>query len=382
MPWKETCSMRERLRFIDSLESGHYTMTELCARYGISRKTGYKWAQRFVDGGVEALADQSRAPKSCPHQLSSEVRDALLEVRRKHPRWGPRKLLAYLRPRKPEWTLPAPSTVGDLLRREGLVVPRRRRRRRSEAAAPSPVVEGPNDLWTIDFKGEFRTRDRIYCYPLTVADRFSRFLLQCRGLGSTATVGVRPWMERTFREFGLPLGLLSDNGSPFGSRALCGLSRLSVWWIKLGIEPHYIQPGHPEQNGSHERMHRTLKSETARPPGPHLSAQQRRFNAFRQEFNQERPHEALGQQPPASRYQPSPRAYPSRLEEMEYEGHFEVRRVRRDGSIKWRGNWLFLSEVLTGERVGLEEIDDGLWSVYFGIKELGRFDEREGVLEP
>lgn len=374
--------MRERLRFIDSLESGLYTMTELCARYEISRKTGYKWAERFVEGGAEALADQSRAPKSCPHQVSAEVGEALLELRRKHPRWGPRKLLAYLRPRKPEWTLPAASTVGDLLRREGLVAPRRRRRQRAEAAAPSPVVAGPNDLWSIDFKGEFRTRDRHYCYPLTVADRFSRYLLQCRGLSSTATQGVKPWMERTFREFGLPRGILSDNGSPFGSRALCGLSRLSVWWIKLGIEPHYIQPGHPEQNGAHERMHRTLKAETTRPPGPHLSAQQRRFNAFRREFNEERPHEALGQQPPASRYQASSRAYPSRLAEMEYEGHFEVRRVRRDGAINWCGSRLFLSEVLTGERVGLEEFDDGLWSVYFGAKLLGRFDEREGHLEP
>lgn len=382
MPWKETCAMQERLRFIDGLESGLYTMTELCARHGISRKTGYKWAERYVQEGVDGLVDRSRAPLECPHRMAAEVREALLEIRRKHPRWGPRKLLGYLRPRKPEWTLPAASTVGDLLRREGLVQPRRRRSKRPASKPPIAEAAEPNDVWATDFKGEFRTRDRRYCYPLTLSDRCSRYLLDCRGLRSTATEGARPAMERVFRKFGLPSGMICDNGSPFGSRALCGLSRLSVWWIKLGIEPLYIQPGHPEQNGGHERMHRTLKAETTRPPAVHLAAQQRRFNAFRKEFNEERPHEALGQRPPAEVYEPSSRPYPARLQEMEYKGHFEVRRVHRDGQIKWRGEVLFLTSVLAGERVGLEEVDDGIWAVHFGTMELARFDERERRIEP
>ncbi len=374
--------MQERLRFIDSLESGLYTMTELCARYGISRKSGYKWADRYVHEGVDGLTDRSRAPKRCPHQMPQEVREALLTLRRKHPRWGPRKLLGYLTPRKPEWHFPAASTVGDLLRREGLVQPRRRRSKRRSPGPPCVEISGPNAVWATDFKGEFRTRDRLYCYPLTLTDRFSRYLLECRGLRSTATAGARPSMERVFRKYGLPSGIVCDNGTPFGSQALCGLSRLSVWWLKLGIEPLYIQPGHPEQNGGHERMHRTLKAETTRPPSVHLVAQQRRFNAFRKEFNEERPHEALGQQPPAKFYEPSTRPYPARLGDMEYDGHFEVRRVRRDGTIKWQGRLLFLSEVLIRERVVLEEVDDGIWSIHFGSKQLARFDERDRRLEP
>lgn len=380
MPWRETSVMLERVLFIDALESQLYTMTELCERHGISRKTGYKWASRYVEDGFEGLADRSRAPKHCPHRVEDTVSSKLLELRRRRPRWGPRKLLVYLREREPGVAWPAASTVGELLRREGLISSRRRRRRPSPPFGRQevPEVTGPNEVWTIDFKGQFRMGDRRYCYPLTVADRYSRYVLECRGLHSTAGAETRGVMERLFRRYGLPSVLLSDNGEPFSSsQALCGLSRLSVWWIKLGIAPRLIEPGHPEQNGSHERMHRTLKAETTRPPAGHLTAQQRRFNAFRRDFNEERPHEALGQRPPATLYTPSPRPYPERLSEMEYLGHFETRRVRRDGAIRWQGKPLFLSEVLGGERVGLEEIDDGIWSLYFGNHLLGRFDESD-----
>jgi transposase InsO family protein len=382
MPWNETDLMRERVRFIDDLESELFTMTELCARYGISRKTGYKWAQRYVEAeGCSGLVERSRAPKHCPHRLAEPVAEALLEMRREHPRWGPRKLLAVLSRRRPQLSLPAASTVGDLLRRHGLVEPRARGRRRSPPQRPKWEAATPNELWSVDFKGEFRMGDRHYCYPLTLVDRHSRYLLGCCGQRSTATLGARAALERCFREHGLPRGMLSDNGSPFSSRALAGLSRLSVEWIKLGIRPVLIEPGHPEQNGAHERMHRTLKAETARPPAANLAAQQRRFDAFRREFNELRPHEALAQRTPAQLYEPSPRPYPRVLPEIEYPGHYEVRRVRQAGEIKWQGDLLFLSSVLAGEPVGLEEVEDGIWSLCFGPLLLARFDERTRRLE-
>ena len=296
-------------------------MTELCCQYGISRKTGYKWAARYVAGGEEGLKDRSRAPHRSPQRTEQRVVDALIQLRRAHPRWGPKKLVGYWVRRRPSWSWPAASTAGDILKRAGLIQPRRRRRRRVHPGRPKIEVRSANDLWTADFKGEFRTGDRRYCYPLTVADRCSRYLLGCQGQLSTAHACVQPVFETLFRDEGLPLAILSDNGSPFSSTALAGLSRLSVWWIKLGIQPLLIDPGHPEQNGAHERMHRTLKAETTRPPAANLTAQQGYFNAFREEFNHQRPHEALGQRPPADFYQASPRPYPKTLREIEYPGH-------------------------------------------------------------
>lgn len=381
MPWSETTTMSERGCFIEDLESTLFTMTELCQQYGVSRKTGYKWAARYVSEGVEGLADRSRAPKHSPQRTEERVVDALLELRRKHPRWGPKKLLGYWVRRRPEWFWPAASTVGAILKRAGLIQSPPRRRRHPHPGRSQIEVITANDLWTADFKGEFRTGDRRYCYPLTVADRCSRYLLGCQGRRSTDYAGARSVFEKLFRNKGLPSGILSDNGTPFSSTALAGLSRLSVWWIKLGIQPLLIEPGHPEQNGAHERMHRTLKAETTRPPAKNLAAQQRRFNAFRQEFNHERPHEALGQRPPAEFYQASPRPYPKKLREVEYPGHYEVRRVRTDGSIKWQGRFLYVSQVLCGEPVGLEEVDDGIWSLHFAQLLLARFDQRERRLQ-
>lgn len=380
MPWSETTVMKERLCFIADLERNLYTMTELCDRHGISRKTGYKWSERYVAEGVDGLKDRSSAPKRCPHRTEDRVVEALLKARRQHPSWGPRKLLAYLGRRHPEWPWPAASTAGDILKRHGLVKPRRRRHRPPHPGRPQVEVQSANDLWSCDFKGEFRTGDRRYCYPLTVADRCSRYLLGCEGKLSTAHAGAQPVFEQIFRSYGLPLGILSDNGQPFSSPALCGISRLSVWWLKLGIQPLRIEPGHPEQNGGHERMHRTLKAETTRPPAGDLAGQQQRFDAFREEFNVLRPHEALDQRPPAEFYEPSPRPYPEQVPEVEYPGHYEVRQVRTDGSIKWQGEFLFVSQVLSGEPVGLEEVDDGIWSLHFSSLLLARFDERDRSL--
>ena len=382
MPWDERTRMDQRVRFIGALSSCAYTMTELCRVFGISRKTGYKWAERYGQEGLDGLKDRSRAPKGCPHRTESRCEQALLEARRKHPLWGPRKLLVVLKRRRPQWPWPASSTAGEILKRHGLVQPRRRRRRHPPPSKPVIEARQPNDLWTADFKGEFRMDDRRLCYPLTVADRISRYLLGCEGKSSVARIGVQPVFERLFAEYGLPAKILTDGGSPFAcASSPRRLSRLSVWWVQLGIEPVLIEPGHPEQNGCHERMHRTLKAATARPPASGMQSQQRVFDHFRKEYNEQRPHESLQMRPPAEFYTPSSRAYTQATPDVTYPGHYEVRSVRPKGEIKWRGSLLFVSKTLVRQRVGLEETDDGLWSLYFGPLLLGRYDERDQCLD-
>lgn len=376
MPWNETDPVTERLRFITAYQSQLYSMSELCRHFGTSRKTGYKWIARYAEEGLDGLKDRSHAPKECPHRMDAVVEAALLEARRAHPTWGPRKLLPWLSRDRPELELPAASTVGDLLARHGLVEPRRRRSRPKHPRTPLVDAKAPNEVWTADFKGEFRTRDGRYCYPLTVADAHTRFLLCCDAMLSTESVGARAGFERLFREYGMPDAIRSDNGPPFSSPALCGLSRLNVWWIKLGIAHQRIERGKPQENGAHERMHRTLKAETTRPPERNQATQQGRFDGFRAEFNLERPHEALGQIPPASLYTASMRPMPDALPKPEYPGHFETRSVRHTGGFRFRGREIFLSEVLSSELIGLEEVDDGIWSVYFYDYFLARMNER------
>ncbi len=382
MPWDERTRMDQRVRFIGALSSCEYTMTELCRVFGVSRKTGYKWARRYAAEGPDGLRDRSRAPARCPHRTESRCEEALIAERQKHPLWGPRKLLVLLSKRHPTWSWPAPSTAGQILKRHGLVKPRRRRRHPAAVEKPGVQAEQPNDLWTADFKGEFRMGNRKLCYPLTVADQVSRFLLACEGKRSVHHTGARLVFEKLFEEYGLPEQILTDGGTPFASgRSVRRLSRLSVWWIRLGIEPVLIQPGHPEQNPCHERMHRTLKQATTRPPEGTLRRQQVCFDRFRQEYNELRPHESLGMRPPAEFYTPSHRPYPQQLPELTYPGHYEVRRVRPKGDIKWQGRQIFISETLQRQPVGLEEVDDGLWSLYFGSVLLGRYDERNQHLD-
>jgi putative transposase len=365
--------MDQRVAFIADWLRGEWTMTELAVRYHISRKTGYKWVGRYEADPAHGLAERSRAPQVHGRAMEEDVRAAIVTVRRAHPHWGPKKLRAILTTRQPQVAWPAASTMGDLLRREGLSHPRRRARYLVPLTQPLAAATAPNDVWTADFKGWFRTADGTRCDPLTVADACSRFVLCCR-IVPASEPGVRPWFERAFRDHGLPRALRTDNGSPFATTGPGRLSHLAVWWLKLGIRLDRIDPGHPEQNGRHERFHLTLQQETTRPAAATPRAQQRRFDRMRGEFNTERPHEALGQQPPAHVYVPSPRPYPARLEEVWYDATHQVRRVKAKGWIKWQGERVFISEAVRGEWVGLAETDAGDWLVRFMHVELGRID--------
>lgn len=383
MPWRETSPMEERLEFVREFATELFTMTELAAQYGISRKTAYKWLERYERAGAVGLCDQSRRPHHRPQATDPDVVDVLLAHRRRHPRWGAKKLLAVAARQQPDATWPCRATVCTLLKQHGLVTPRRRRAHAPEApASPLAPITAPNEVWTTDFKGEFRTGDGVYCYPLTLRDGCSRFVLRCDALLGRTTEATRRRFDRAFRDYGLPARIRSDNGGPFASPGLGGLSQLSVWWMRLGIIPERIAPGHPEQNGSHEQFHSVLKAETARPPAPNGTAQQQRFRRFCRVYNEERPHESLADRPPASCYAPSPRPLPTRLPPLEYPGHTEVRLVASNGCISWNGAPLFVATALAGEYVAFEEIEDARWTVHFATVPLARYDERRRVLHP
>jgi transposase InsO family protein len=376
MPWQEMSSMDQRLQFVTDHQHGLYDMTELCARHQISRKTGYKWLARYATDGAHGLVERSHAPHACPHRIAEDVAALLLAARVAHPSWGPAKLVPYLarqQPRVRVW--PAVSTVADLLKRHGLVRPRRRRRPHVHPGTVPIHTTAPNDLWTADFKGQFRTRDGIYCYPLTIADQHTRYLLCVQGLLNTRSTSARPVFERAFREYGLPLAIRTDNGVPFANIGLHGLTHLNVWWLRLGIQHQRIRPASPQENGAHERMHRTLKAATTRPPAADLVRQQRVFTTFRREYNDVRPHAALGGDPPGARYEASGRPYPPTLPPLEYPGHFLVKRVTSAGTIRFKYHLLFLTYALRDHHVGLEETDDGVWSLYLGRVLLGKLDE-------
>ena len=381
MPWRSSSPMDQKTQFIADFLRHSLPFTELCALYQISRRTGYKWLSRYEELGAPGLEDRPRRPRSCPHQTPRELAEAIIEARRRHPTWGAGKLLALLSRREPDRPWPSRSAACTILSRHGLVRQPRRRRAPGHPGKPASQITAPNQVWSADFKGQFKTRDGRYCYPLTVTDNFSRFLLSCRALRSTEVAGARPVFTGLFREYGLPSRIRTDNGVPFATVSLARLSRLSAWWVRLGVLPELIEPGCPQQNGRHERMHRTLKAETARPPAHTLRAQQRSFDRFREEYNRERPHEALGMRAPASLYEPSPRPFPERLPRLEYPAHFETRYVSRNGGIRWRSGWVNVSVTCAGEYVGLEEIDDGVWSVYYGPLRLGRLLEREMRIE-
>ncbi|HEX9684377.1 MAG TPA: IS481 family transposase [Burkholderiales bacterium] len=373
--------MDQRTQFIADFLREVLSVTELCDLYGISRKTAYKWIERYLRQGPAGLEERSRRPRLSPNRTPDEVTQALLEARRRHPSWGGKKLLTLVHKRHSSWDLPHRSTVCDILSRHGMVPKKRARRRIGHPGKPTSLILAPNDLWSADFKGQFKTGNGRYCYPLTVTDSYSRYLLGCQGLNSTAVEEAKPVFTRLFREYGLPQRIRTDNGVPFATSTLARLSRLSAWWVRLGILPEFIEPGKPQQNGRHERMHRTLKAETTRPAAGSLPAQQRKFNVFIDEFNNERPHEALDQQTPAACYRPSTREMPERIPPFVYPDRFEVRYVSGNGGIRWNRDWVNVSTVCIGEYVGLEEIDNGLWNVYFGPLKLGRLNERHMRIE-
>ncbi|HEX6037320.1 helix-turn-helix domain-containing protein [Longimicrobium sp.] len=381
MPWLETNAMEERMRFIVAHEQGLYSMTELCERHGISRQAGYDVLKRYQAEGIEGLKDRSHAPRHCPHKISPEVAEALLQLRRRKPDWGPKTLLGRLAIDRPDLQLPAASTVGDLLAREGLVKPRRKRARPAVSTGGAVRTSRPNEVWSADYKGQFRTLDGKYCYPLTIQDSHTRFVLTINALRSTSTKEAQPSFEQAFREYGLPEAIWTDNGTPFAAPTPLRLTRLNAWWIRLGITPQRSRPGCPQDNGRHERMHRKL-TPSRFPPGETQAAQQLKFDAIREELDYERPHHALDLRTPADVYVPSQRAMPERIPGPEYAAHHEVRRVRRVGTIRFRGHEIFVSEVLVNESLALEEVADGVWSVFFYHVMLARFSERDGKLHP
>jgi transposase InsO family protein len=375
MPWEGVTVSEQRRNFIRDYVDGLYSRVELAETFGISRKTAYKWINRFKEQGDKGLEELSRRPHSCPWQTDATITQEIVDLRNARPSRGPKKLLKTLSKRHRGKDLPAVSTIAHILSRECLAK-KPQRHRRAHPGCPKNVAVGPNDIWAADYKGQFRLKNGQYCFPLTVSDLYSRFLLGCDahpGVSLQYTMQYFTWL---FRTYGLPNRIRTDNGVPFASCALARLSHLSAWWIKLGIYPELIEPGKPQQNGIHERMHRTLKQEATIPPASSLRAQQRKFDSFRQDFNIDRPHEALDMACPAEIYRRSAQEMPSHLGTYDYPMHFLVRRVSRCGTIRVLHNQIFVSQVLNEDFVGLEEVEDGLYDLYFCFYLLGRYDLR------
>jgi len=374
--------MEEKLRFICEYDLREQAMSELCQKYGIARETGYVWLRRYRAYGLAGLLEHSHAAHRHANQTPEEIERMVLELRQAHMRWGPRKLKRILQRDEPGRTWPAASTIGALLKREGLVVARKKRWHTAPYTQPLAHADEANRVWCADFKGYFRTADGARIDPLTISDAHSRYLLRCQAVEKTNTARVQAIFEAAFREYGMPEAIRTDNGAPFASRALAGLSRLAVWWMKLGIVPERIEAGHPEQNGRHERMHRTLKQEVAQPPAANRRQQQEELDRFRQEYNEVRPHEALEMRTPAAVYQASPRKFPVRVPEPDYPATMLIRSVRRQGHFRWKKHDVFLSEVLWGEQVGLLPEDDRWFTIYFAQLPLARFDSQNLQVTP
>ena len=384
MPWKETCTMKERELFINAWLDHATNMTRLCERFGISRKTGYKWIARFKDEGMTGLADHSRARLTQSQRTPEAVVEKILQLKHNHSEWGPETIVSALYRSRPDHKWPAVSTVGAILKRHGLVKPRRKRHKVPAQSQPLAHATAPCEVWRADFKGQFKLGNGKTCYPLTISDNYSRLLISCQGLYGPRLAPTMKIYEQAFHDYGLPRRIRTDNGYPFAMVTLGGLTPLTVWLIKLGVMPERIDPGCPQQNGRHERMHRTLKAATASPPRGNMSAQQRAFNRFRREYNEVRPHQSLGRGVcPMDVHQPSPRSYPESLGDIVYPGHLLVRKVKQGGYIKLNGQPFYITRQLTGEYVGLESLGYDRWQLYFSELRLAVIDERlKRVIRP
>lgn len=376
MPWKETRVMDQKIQMISHWLTGEYTIVELGRIYDVSRKTLYKWIERYQVDQESGLQDRSKRPLAMPRTTDEELVREILLCKSQHEHWGSRKLLAWLSRQQPGRRWPAASTTSEILKRHGMIHSRRKRHHTPPYTEPFLKSDQPNEVWCADFKGQFRLGEGQLCYPFTLSDSYSRYLLSCCCLSHPNYDNTRSRLEIVFQEFGIPRVIRTDNGVPFASVGLGGLSKLAVWLIKLGIRPERIEKGHPEQNGRHERLHRTLKAEAISPPRKSFTEQQRAFDRFQKVYNYDRPHEALGQKTPGSIYRNSPRPFPEKLPGVEYPDNFKTRQVNHNGDFKWKSTELYLSKALAGEQIGLSQIDNEVWQIYFSSQPLGSLDER------
>jgi putative transposase len=382
MSWGVSKVEEKRREFIDQCHGDTAFLTDICREFGISRKTAYKWLRRYEEEGVDGLKDRSKAPHRQSQKTNEEAIRHILALKKQKEAWGPKKIRARLEEDWPMVQFPSVTTIGNILEQHGLTVPRKYRRRYPGKTDPLSHCQKPNDVWCIDFKGWFKTKDAIKCDPLTLTDAHSRYILYCSKLNVNSAEHVWDVLSRAFKEYGLPRYLRHDNGPPFATAGAGRLSRLSVKLVKAGIIPEWIEPGKPYQNGRHERMHLTLKKEGASPLQLTLQEQQLRFVAFLRYFNHERPHEALGQKTPASVYEPSERKWTGKLQIPEYSSDFQVKRVREKGHLSWYGTDIFIGKTLGNEPVGLKENEDGDWLVYFGPVFLGIIDHEKQFIQP
>lgn len=382
MPWKETHVMNLKVKMIADYLSNQYCPAELSRIYGVSRKTVYKWINRYEKDPENGLLDRSRAPYNRPHAVSEPIRQEIIQTKLKYLHFGPKKVMDYLRRQCSDQYWPADSTAGEILKRAGLVRPKRRKASVAPNGFPFAQCDAPNRLWSADYKGDFFLGDRSRCYPLTISDNFSRYLLGCQALENTRYLPAKQLFEIVFFQYGLPEVIRTDNGAPFASTGFGGLSRLSAWWVRLGICPERIEKGKPNQNGRHERMHRSLKAATINPPCYSFKAQQKAFDRYRKQYNHFRSHESLQRKVPADVYRPSYRSYPSKLADIEYDPPFKVRKVRHSGEIKWQGHLLYLSQVLAKQPIGFKQVAEDRWAIYYSFYLLGYWNARKQKLEP
>jgi putative transposase len=379
MPWIETEPMNEKMKFISAYlnNKSQLTFKELCEEFNISNKTGYKYIKRFEAEGIDGLKEHSRAPHTQANRMPSFMEESILEAKLKYPSWGAKKIRNWLIQERNEIQWPAKSTIDDLFKRHKLVKPAKRKRYVPPYSNPLQECNQSNDSWSIDYKGQFMLRNKELCYPLTITDNFSRYLFAVEGSPKISGLEVQKVLTRLFIEFGLPLAIRSDNGSPFAGKGLAGLSQVAVWLIKLGILPERIRKGHPEENGRHERMHLTLKKETASPPQLNQKQQQQRFDEFIKIYNEERPHEGIGFQRPSWIYNQSPRSFPKRIPKVEYDSTMDMtRNIRTNGAMKWLGKEIFISETLIGETIGMKQKGDGEWMLFYSFLPIGIFSEK------